>query len=110
VSNKKILIIAPAWIGDLIISAAFIKALKYNQDNSIDILINSNLVNVANLIPGLRKVIPSETEHGKLSLLYRIKMGLSLRTENYDESYILTNSYKSAIIPFIARLKKELAI
>ena len=27
-SNKKILIIAPAWIGDLIISAAFIKALK----------------------------------------------------------------------------------
>ena len=69
-SNKKILIIAPAWIGDLIISAALIKALKNNQDNSIDILTNSNLVNVAHLIPGLRKVIPSETEHGKLSLLY----------------------------------------
>ena len=73
-SNKKILIIAPAWIGDLIISAAFIKALKNDQDNSIDILINSNLVNVAHLIPGLRKIIPSKTEHGKLSFLYRIKM------------------------------------
>ena len=108
-SNKKILIIAPAWIGDLIISAAFIKALKNDQDNSIDILINSNLVNVAHLIPGLRKVIPSETEHGKLSLSYRIKMGLSLRSESYNECYILTNSYKSAIIPFIARINKRIS-
>jgi heptosyltransferase-2 len=108
-SNKKILIIAPAWIGDLIISAAFIKALKNNQNNSIDILINSNLVNVAHLIPGLRNVIPSETEHGKLSLFYRIKMGFCLRSENYDECYILTNSYKSAIIPFVAMIKKRVS-
>ena len=36
-------------------------------------------------------------------------MGLSLRTENYDECYILTNSYKSAIIPFIARIKKRIS-
>ena len=108
-TNKKILIIAPAWIGDLIICAAFIKALKNNQNNTIDILVNSNLVNVANLIPGLRNVIPSETEHGKLSLSYRIKMGLSLRSESYNECYILTNSYKSAIIPFIARINKRIS-
>ena len=108
-SNKKILIIAPAWIGDLIISAAFIKALKNNKNNTLDILINSNLISIANLIPGIRKVIPSETEHGRLSLLYRIKIGLSLRSEKYDESYILTNSYKSAIIPFVARIKKRIS-
>jgi heptosyltransferase-2 len=64
--NKKILIVAPAWIGDLIISTAFIKALKYNQNNSIDILVNSNLLSIANLIPGIRKVISSETEHGQI--------------------------------------------
>ena len=38
--NKKILIVAPAWIGDLIISAALIKALK-NQMN--DLIHCSNL-------------------------------------------------------------------
>ena len=107
-SNKKILIVAPAWIGDLIISAAFIKALN-NKKNSIDILIISNLINIAKLIPGIRKVIPSETEHGKLSISYRIKTGLSLRSERYDECYILTNSYKSAIIPFLARIKKRIS-
>ena len=106
--NKKILIIAPAWIGDLIMSASFIKALKKNQNNSIDILVNSNLLHLANVIPGIRKVIASETEHGRLSLIYRIKKGLSLRSEQYDECYILTNSYKSAIIPFIARIKKRI--
>tara|TARA_B100001093_G_scaffold401176_1_gene388742 strand:+ start:1080 stop:2066 length:987 start_codon:yes stop_codon:yes gene_type:complete len=107
--NKKILIIAPAWIGDLIISASFIKALKHDQNNSIDILVNSNLISLANLIPGIRKVIVSETEHGKLSLIYRIKKGLSLRSEQYDECYVLTNSYKSGIIPLIARIKKRIS-
>ena len=107
--NKKILIIAPAWIGDLIISVSFIKSLKNNQNNSIDILVNSNLSNLANEIPGIRKVIASETEHGRLSLIYRIKKGLSLRSEQYDECYILTNSYKSAIIPLIAGIKKRIS-
>ena len=107
--NKKILIIAPAWIGDLIMSASFIKALKKNRDYSIDIIVNSNLLNLANLIPGIRKVIASETEHGRLSLIHRIKKGLSLRSEQYDECYILPNSYKSAIIPLIARIKKRIS-
>ena len=107
--NKKILIVAPAWIGDLIISTAFIKALNYNQNNSIDILVNSNLLSIANLIPGIRKVISSETEHGKLSLKYRIKKGLLLRSEKYDECFVLTNSFKSAIIPFIAKIKKRIS-
>ena len=107
--NKKILIVAPAWIGDFIISASFIKALKKNRNNSIDILVNSNLLNLANLIPGIRRVIKSETEHGKLSLIHRIKKGLSLRSEHYDECYILPNSYKSAIIPLIARIKKRIS-
>ena len=107
--NKKILIIAPAWIGDLVMSSVLIKALKNNQNNSIDILVNSNLISLANLIPGISKVIASETEHGKLSLIYRIKKGLSLRSEQYDECYILTNSFKSAIIPLIARIKKRIS-
>ena len=107
--NKKILIIAPAWIGDLVMCASFIKALKKNQNDSIDILVNSNLLNLANVIPGIRKVIASNTVHGRLSLMYRIKKGLSLRSEQYDECYILTNSYKSAIIPLIARIKKRIS-
>ena len=107
--SKKILVVAPAWIGDLIISSALIKALTDNQNNSIDILVNSNLLSVANLIPGIRKVISSDTKHGSLSLVYRIKTGLLLRSEQYEECYILTNSYKSAIIPFIARIKKRIS-
>ena len=107
--SKKILVVAPAWIGDLIISSTLIKALTDNQNNSIDILVNSNLLSVANLIPGIRKVISSDTKHGSLSLVYRIKTGLLLRSEQYEECYILTNSYKSAIIPFIARIKKRIS-
>ncbi len=108
-SNRKILVVAPAWIGDLIISATFIKALKDDSNTSIDILVNSNLVNIADLIPDIHKVIPSNTRHGVFSLGYRIRLGYKLRSEHYDECYILTNSFKSSIIPFVAKIKKRIS-
>ena len=46
--KPRILIIAPAWVGDLIISLAFINALKkIFKDSEIDLLVNENLVDIA---------------------------------------------------------------
>ena len=32
-----------------------------------------------------------------------------MRSEKYDECFVLTNSFKSAIIPFIAKIKKRIS-
>ncbi len=78
----RILIIMPAWIGDLVISSSFVNALKKNnRDLQIDILVNENLADVAKLIPNISNIILSKTKHKKLSLLYRIKLGLSLKNK-----------------------------
>ncbi len=104
----RILIIMPAWIGDLVISSSFVNALKKNnRDLQIDILVNENLADVAKLIPNISNIILSKTKHKKLSLLYRIKLGLSLKNK-YSRCYILTNSFKSAIIPFIAGIRERI--
>ena len=109
-SNNKVLIVAPAWIGDLIISSAFINALKKsNTDLQIDLLINENLSDIAALLPNITNIINSKTTHGKLSLFYRLQLGLELRKNNYSKSYILTNSLKSAIIPFVAGIKDRIS-
>ena len=83
--NAKILIVAPGWLGDLIVSLSFINALKRLHKNSeIDLLVNKNLVDIAEYFPGISNVITSDTKHGKLSLLYRIKLGYKLRKNNYS--------------------------
>ena len=40
-SNTKILIVAPAWVGDLVMSIALLNALKeIDKDVTIDLLVN----------------------------------------------------------------------
>ena len=57
-SNNKVLVVAPAWIGDLIISSAFINALKKsNKDLQIDLLVNENLSDISVLLPNITNII-----------------------------------------------------
>ena len=79
-SNSRILVVAPAWIGDLIMSLSFLRALKnINKNSKIDLLVNEDLVDIVKYFPIISNIISSQTSHGKLSLLYRIKLGLKLR-------------------------------
>ena len=109
-NNSRILVVAPAWIGDLIISLSFLRALKNIDKNSkIDLLVNEDLVDIVKYFPIISNIISSQTSHGKLSLLYRIKLGLKLRKNNYRDCYILPNSFKSSIIPFIAGVRNRIS-
>ena len=108
-SNTRILIVAPGWVGDLVMSLTLLNALKeINKDVTIDLLVSENLHDLAQCLPNVSKLIVSETEHGKLSLFYRIKLGLKLRENKYSECYILSNSLKSSITPFVAKIKKRI--
>ena len=108
-SNTRILIVAPAWLGDLVMSLSFLSALKeINKDVIIDLLVNENLSDLARCLPNVSKLIISETRHGKLSLFYRIKLGLKLRENKYSQCYILSNSFKSSITPFVAKIKNRI--
>ena len=60
-------------------------------------------------LPNVTNIIISKTSHGKLSFFYRLRLGYNLRKNNYSKSYILTNSLKSAIIPFIAGIKDRIS-
>ena len=108
--NTRILIVAPAWLGDLVISISLINVLKkVHKDSEIDLLVNKNLVDIAKYFPNVSNVITSDTRHGKLSLIYRINLGYKLRKNNYSHCYILSNSLKSSIIPFVAKIKHRVS-
>lgn len=99
----KILIVAPAWVGDMVMGQTLLKELKKkHKDVVIDILVNAWAKDVALRMPEVNQVFINPFKHGEFGLVKRIKLGLELRKNKYDQIFVLPNSWKSAIIPFFA--------
>lgn len=105
----KVLIIAPSWVGDLVMSQTLFKFLKrqHGDNLELDVFANSWTVDILCRMPEVNNVINNPFEHKKLALWSRIKLGFSLRKKNYNQVFVLPNSLKSAITPFFAGIKKR---
>src|SRR5881396_4416445 len=55
-------------------------------------------------MPEIDEVMAAPFDHGELKLAARWRLGRSLRSRGYDEAIVLPNSFKSALVPFFARI------
>ncbi|MDR1012267.1 MAG: lipopolysaccharide heptosyltransferase II [Coxiellaceae bacterium] len=100
---KKVLVIAPSWVGDLVISQALLRLIKAKDPGClIDVFISSFLHPILRRMPEVDNCLISPFKHGELRLITRFKIARSLRNNFYTHAYILPNSFKSALIPFFA--------
>lgn len=103
--KNKILVIAPSWVGDLVMSQALFKLLKQQDPTyTIDVFANEALHGVLAHMPEVDNYLISPFEHGELRLLDRFKLGKKLCENSYTHAYVLPNSLKSALIPFWAKI------
>jgi heptosyltransferase II len=103
----KILIIAPAWVGDLVMSQTLLKFLhkKYNNNVVIDIFAAKFLHGIIARMPEVTNIIENPFQHKELKILNRIKVGWNLRKNHYNEVIVLPNSLKSSLVPFFSGIK-----
>lgn len=106
----KILIIAPSWVGDMVMSQTLLKQLqsRYGNEIIIDILVNSWAKDVVKRMPEVNQVHCNPFAHGELGLFKRFRLGRQLASFAYDQAYVLPNSLKSALVPFFARIKERI--
>ena len=106
----KILIVAPSWVGDMVMSQTLLKQLKskYGGETVIDILVNSWAKDVVKRMPEVNQVHCNPFAHGELGLFKRFWLGRQLASFAYDQVYVLPNSLKSALVPFFARIKERI--
>lgn len=52
-------------------------------------------------MPEVNEAIAMPLGHGALEIGERRKLGHSLREKRYDRAYVLPNSFKSALVPFL---------
>ena len=103
-----ILIIGPSWVGDMVMAQSLFIFLKKKYPNSnIDVLAPAWSKPLLAVMPEVNQAIEMPLGHGKLGLGERFRLGKSLQSKLYDWSITLPNSWKSALVPFAAKIKKR---
>ena len=104
-SKEKLLIIPQNWLGDIVMSQALLKRIKFdNPDTLIDILIDSYMKGVVTRMPEINKAIVLNCKHREFGLFKRLKLANEIKASAYSQSIILSRSIKSALIPYLARI------
>lgn len=103
--HNKYLIIGPSWVGDMVMAQSLFIDLKKSQPESqIDVLAPAWTAALIDRMPQVTELISANFNHGKLSLAERYKLGKKLAKESYTHAIVLPRSYKSALVPAIARI------
>jgi heptosyltransferase-2 len=99
----RILVVAPSWVGDALLSQPLLTRLKQQDPQShIDVLAPGWALPVFRRMPEVGETLESPFSHGELALGKRWRLGRNLRARRYDRAYVLPNSFKSALVPAFA--------
>lgn len=103
--SEKILIIGPAWVGDMVMSQSLFKLLKHRDpDGTIDVMAPAWTYPLLSYMPEISKAHQLPISHGELKLYRRYQCAKELRAYRYDRAILLANSFKSALIPWLANI------
>lgn len=105
---EKILVLGPAWVGDMVLAQSLFKTLKANQPNcTIDVAAPAWTLPLLERMPEVAEAIALPFKHGELAFWKRIAFGRTLKNKGYTQAIILTNSFKSALLPWAAGIAKR---
>ncbi len=105
---KRILVVGPAWVGDMVMAQSLFKALKARHANArIDVLAPAWTQPLLARMPEVRRGLTLPFAHGHFQPLRRYAFGKSLRPESYDWAIVMPITWKSALIPFAAHIPRR---
>jgi heptosyltransferase-2 len=100
---RRILVVAPNWIGDALMAQPLLARLREKLGAfRLEALAPSWVAPVLRRMPEVDEVIEADLAHGALQLRARWRLGRALKQRAYDQAIVLPNSWKSALVPFFA--------
>ena len=108
-ATDKTLIIGPSWVGDMVMAQTLFKAIRARfPETQMDVLAPQWSRPLTERMPEITHSIDMPFKHGELALSARMKLGKKLRSAGYQRCYVLPNSFKSALIPFWAKIPQRI--
>jgi heptosyltransferase-2 len=104
----RILVISPNWIGDAVMAQPLLHLLcERSPGMPIDVLAPSWVAPVWRAVREVDAVIEAPFRHGKLQWRERRSFARQLRERGYAEAYVLPNTIKFALIPWMAGIPRR---
>ncbi|MDC5850462.1 lipopolysaccharide heptosyltransferase II [Vibrio europaeus] len=106
--SKKILVIGPSWVGDMVMSQSLYTELKQNYPKAeIDVLAPAWCKPILERMLEVNQAIEMPMGHGEFNFKGRWQLARTLAKRGYTHAYILPNSAKSALIPFFSGISSR---
>ncbi|HEX6361674.1 MAG TPA: lipopolysaccharide heptosyltransferase II [Albitalea sp.] len=99
------LVIAPQWIGDAVMSEPLLARLA-RRGERLAVAALPWVAPVYRAMPQVAEVIDLPFAHGRLDWAARRRVAGTLRGR-FDAAYVLPNSLKAALLPFLARIPRR---
>jgi len=106
--NAVSLLVAPAWVGDAVMSEPLIRQIADHDQQPVDVLAPPWVAALYERMPNVGQVIPAPFAHGRLDLKARWALGRMLSRHGYQNAYLLPNSLKSALLPWFAGIPNRI--
>lgn len=106
--KENFLIVGPSWVGDMVMAQALFIRLKQNHpDCAITVIAPAWAIPVLDRMPEVNASQSLSLEHGELGILKRRRIGRSLQEKGFTTAIVLPNSFKSALIPYHAKIPRR---
>ncbi len=103
------LVVAPAWIGDTVMAhPLFMRLHRAIPGLQLDALAPPWVAPVLRRMPEIGEIIDNPFAHGELSFKARYDLARLVAQRGYRQAYVLPNSLKSALIPFLAGIPERI--
>lgn len=102
--SERILVVGPAWVGDMVMAQSLFLTLANLPDTEIDVLAPAWSVSLTRRMPEVCDAIELPIGHGQLGWSARRRLGNRLRKKAYSRAIVLPRSFKSALVPLHARI------
>jgi heptosyltransferase-2 len=103
-SKNRILIVGPAWVGDMVMTQSLCITLKQRlPDCEIDVLAPAWSRPLLARMPEVKGAVMMPLDHGQFGYGVRKRLGWTL-WGRYAQAIVLPRSWKSALVPFFASI------
>jgi heptosyltransferase-2 len=106
--QPRTLVISPNWIGDAVMAQPLLHLLKQRHpERPIDVLTPPSAAPVWRAIAEVAEILETPFRHRALQLPERWKYARLLRARGYADAYVLPNTIKYALIPWLAGIRRR---
>jgi heptosyltransferase II len=106
---KRILIVNVNWVGDVLFSTPFIRAVRMaNPDAYIACLLHPRCRQMLETNPRLDEIVIYDEEMAHKGLMGKLRLILELRRRRFDTAFLLHRSFTKALLTYLAGIKERI--